>query len=108
MTKTTRKELLAVIKQRYLKATHSEKSEILDEFCKSTGYRRKYVIRILRAKHHYQSSSRKRPRTYSSAFMALVIKLWEILEYPCGTRLKPQLVPLAEALVRAKEIEVLE
>ena len=36
--------------------------------------------------------------------MAIVIKLWELLEYPCGTRLKPQLIPLAETLVRVKEI----
>lgn len=77
---------------------------MLDEFCESTGYRRKYAIRILQARHCYASSSRKRRRTYGSAFMALVIRLWEILEYPCGTRLKPQLVPLAQSLVRAKEI----
>ena len=38
--------------------------------------------------------------------MALVIKLWELLDCPCGTRLKPQLVPLAEALARAKEFVV--
>lgn len=106
MTKTTREELLAAIKSRYLKTDPKEKTAILDEFCKSTGYHRKYVIRILQARHHYRSESRKRRRKYDSAFMALVIKLWEILEYPCGTRLKPQLVPLAEALVRAKEIAV--
>ena len=50
--------------------------------------------------------SRKRHRKYDSAFLSLVIKLWELLEYPCGTRLKPQLVPLTESLVRAKEISV--
>jgi hypothetical protein len=104
MTKTTTKELLAVIKARYLKTKQrSEKTEILGEFCKSTGYRRKYAIRILQAGHQYRSGSRKRYRKYDSGFMALVIKLWELLEYPCGTRLKPQLVPLAGALARAGE-----
>lgn len=108
MTKTTRKELLAVIKARYLKAKgRAEKTAILDEFCKSTGYNRLYAMEILRAGHAYASStSHKRHRKYGSAFMVLVIKLWELLEFPCGTRLKPQLVPLAEALVRAKEISV--
>lgn len=106
MTQITRRELLAATKPRYLKASKLEKAAILDEFCKNTGYHRRYAITILQAKHHYRSSSRKRRRTYDSAFMALVIKLWEILEYPCGTRLKPQLVPLAESLVRAKEVAV--
>jgi hypothetical protein len=104
MTKSTRKELLVVIKKRYLQATRAEKTEILDEFCKSTGYHRVSATRILQAKHHYRSGSRKRYRKYGSAFMTLVIKLWDILDYPCGTRLKPQLVPLAEALVRSKEL----
>src|ERR1019366_10702930 len=108
MTKTTQRELLSVSKARYLKATYAGKREILDEFCKSTGHNRKYAIRILQAKHHYRSGSRKRYRKYESAFLSLVIKLWEILDYPCGTRLKPQLVPLAESLVRAKEIAVSE
>jgi len=106
MTKTTKKELLAVIKARYLKAKKRfEKTAILDEFCKSTGYHRRSAVRIPRAGHQYApSNQRKRHRRYGSAFMALVIKLWELLEYPCGTRLKPQLVPIAEALMRAEEI----
>ncbi len=109
MTKTTTKELLAVIKARYLQTKkQSEKTEILNEFCRSTGYRRKYAIRILQAGHRYQSGSRKRYRKYSSGFMALVIRLWELLDHPCGTRLKPQLVPLAETLGRMKELSVTE
>ncbi len=107
MTKSTKEERLSVIKARYLKAKkRSEKTAMLDEFCTSTGFNRLYAIRILRAGHRYaSSSSRKRHRRYGSAFMALVIRLWEILEYPCGTRLKPQLMPLAEALIRAKAME---
>lgn len=107
MTKTTRRELLAVIKQRYLKASRLEKTAILNEFCEGTGYHRLYAIRILQAAHHYRSGSRKRRRTYSSSLMAFIVKIWELLEYPCGTRLKPQLVPMAESLMRAKEVEPL-
>jgi len=110
MTKSTKNELLSVIKARYLKTKkRAEKTAILDEFCKSTGFNRLYVIRIMRAGHEYASpSSHKRHRRYSSGFFTTVIKLWELLEFPCGTRLQPQLVPLAEALVRAKEISLSE
>ena len=104
MTKTTRKELLSAIKQRYLKATREEKTEILNEFCKSTGYNRLYAIRILQAGHQYRSWTRKRPSTYSPELLLLIIKLWELLDYPCGTRLKPQLLPLTESLVRSGEL----
>jgi hypothetical protein len=104
MTKTTRKELLSAIKQRYLKGTREEKTEILNEFCKSTGYNRLYAIRILQADHQYRSWTRERPSTYGSELMLLIIKLWELLDYPCGTRLKPQLLPLMESLVRSEEL----
>lgn len=104
MTKTTRKELLSAIKQRYLKATREEKTEILNEFCKSTGYNRLYAIRILQAGHQYKSWTRKRPSTYSPELLLLIIKFWELLDYPCGTRLKPQLLPLMESLVRSGEL----
>ena len=104
MTKSTQKELLSVIKARYLKTDRKGKTAILDEFRESTGYHRISAIRILQAKHQYRSGSRKRYRKYGSAFMALVVRLWELLDHPCGTRLKPQLVPLAEALVRNKEL----
>lgn len=104
MTKTTRKELLSAIKQRYLKATREEKTEILNEFCNSTGYNRLYAIRILQAGHQYRSWTRKRPSTYSPELLLLIIKLWELLDYPCGTRLKPQLLPLMESLVRSGEL----
>ena len=105
MMKKICRALLTAVKARYLKAKkRKEKTAMLDEFCKTTGYHRRYAITILQAGHSYRSSVRKRGRTYSSAFMTIVIKLWEILEYPCGTRLKQQLVPLAEALVRMKEM----
>ncbi len=104
MTKTTRKELLSAIKQRYLKATREEKTEILNEFCKSTDYNRLYAIRILQAGHQYRSWTRKRPSTYSPELLLLIIRLWELLDYPCGTRLKPQLIPLMESLVRSGEL----
>lgn len=36
------------------------------------------------------------------------IKVWELLDYPCGVRLKPMLAPTIESMARFKEISVSE
>jgi hypothetical protein len=46
MTKMGKKELILSTKLRYLKAFKKDKTKILDEFCKNTGYDRKYAISI--------------------------------------------------------------
>src|ERR1035441_778007 len=100
MTKSSRKELLGAIKARYLRADVPEKTEILNEFCKATGYHRKYATRILQAGYQYRSWDNKRTATHRSDILAIIIRIWELLEYPCGARLKPQLLPMTEALIR--------
>lgn len=104
MTKATKQELFSVIKQRYLKADTAEKHKILNEYCKTTGFNRKYATRILQARHKYKSGNKKRPHVYGTELFILIIKIWELLDYPCGKRLAPSLFPMAEALVRSKEI----
>jgi len=107
MVQSTRKQLLHTIKRRYLKATRPEKTSILKEFCAATQYCRKYAITILQPRHHYRQWGRGRPLIYPPRLVSLVTRLWELLDYPCGARLKPQLVPLADALARAGEREPL-
>lgn len=91
-----KKELIKAIKPRYLKASKKEKNKILDEFCDSTSYHRKYAIRILQAGFNNDKikeiGRKKRKRIYGSAVITVVIKIWELLEYPCGLRLKPALL----------------
>ena len=38
--------------------------------------------------------------------MVVVIKIWELLEYPCGIRLKPSLLPMINALERHNELVI--
>jgi len=38
---------IEAIRPRYLKANRAEKYKILDEFIETTGYHRKYAIRVL-------------------------------------------------------------
>src|SRR3989338_5620503 len=98
MTQNSKLELLQEIKARYLKAGLENKIKILDEFCKNTGYNRKYAIRILQARHHYKPRVGSRPKKYLGSTLQIIIKIWELLEYPCGARLKPMLLPMAETL----------
>ena len=48
MSFRARRELLSQVGPRYAEARHGQKSRILDEFLASTGYARKYAIRLLR------------------------------------------------------------
>ena len=48
MSQRSKRELFAELQPRYLKASKAEKQKILDEFTATTGYHRKYAIRILK------------------------------------------------------------
>ncbi len=112
MTNLLKKELLLEIKPRYLKADKKEKGDILDEFCHNTGYNRKYAVRILQAGYDNNKVKRQgrkhRARKYGHEIMAVIVKIWELLEFPCGTRLKPNLVSTAEAMARFGELQINE
>src|SRR5664280_2118430 len=47
LTMQERKKLTMVKVQTYLRAGKAKKSAILDDFCESTGYQRKYAARVL-------------------------------------------------------------
>lgn len=103
----SKKELISATKKRYLKVSKKEKGIILDEFCANSGLARKYAIKILSAKYDYNKvervGRRGRKRKYGHDFMIVAIKIWEILDYPCGQRLKPALPEMYTTLVRFKE-----
>jgi hypothetical protein len=48
MSQRSKRELFATVQPRYLKTGKAEKQKILDEFTASTGYHRKYAIRVLK------------------------------------------------------------
>lgn len=104
----TKQELIKTTKPRYLKANKREKGKILDEFCSNTGFNRKYAITILSAKYEYNKvkiyGRKQRKTTYGSDVIMLIIKIWELLEYPCGARLQPVLLPTANVMVSHNEL----
>jgi hypothetical protein len=86
-----------VIYARYRRASLQEKQVILSEFCRNTGYNRKYAIRLLNGP--LPNPRREDPRrrhclaSYSRAVIAVLGAVWEAAGYPCAVRLKA-LLPL--------------
>ncbi len=95
MSPRSKREYIQTIQQRYTQAPRVAKSQILTEFCATTGYHRKAAIRVLAqpsrptpARHR-----RGRPSPYSPRLLAVLIKIWEAAGSPWSVRLKA-LLPL--------------
>lgn len=88
----SRRELMDATWKRYRQASKSGKTRILDEFCKATGYHRKYAIGRIRRFEECgqpkQTVRRKRKRLYGLELMRVVEKIWEEAGYPWSVRLK--------------------
>jgi hypothetical protein len=107
MSMTTRKEYLASIYKRYRFSSKKEKAAMLDEFCLSTGYQRKYATRLLNAPLHLEPPVYQGKReTYTNEDIYYVKKIWDVLDYPCGQRLAPMLPEMMSVLERCGELTV--
>lgn len=105
MSPQTKHEILKAVRPRYRKADRQEKRRILDEFVAITGYHRKYAIHLLNhGAPHKSNQHRHRRRTYTSAVLAVLTSIWETLDRPCGTRLKPYLPEIVAVLERQQEL----
>src|SRR3989339_2000753 len=110
MSLPSRREYLKQLKSRYLKASTDKKTLLLDECCKMTGLNRKYAIVCLSAKTDLQYKSTRQRKTrkeiYDKRFVVVLKKIWEIMDYPCGARLKPILFEMVEKLIAFKELTI--
>lgn len=83
------------IYHRYLKASPAEKHLILNEFCATTGYNRKYAIRKLNGpapRRGVAPRRRRRAYTYGPEVICVLEAVWEAAGYPCSARLKALIV----------------
>jgi len=105
----TKRRLTEVTAKRYRKADKKGKGKILDEFCQTTGYNRKYALHILcnwgltnwvklegknlKLKAENTKKSRKkgggRPVNYGTAEIHALCRIWEFFDYQCGKLLAP-------------------
>jgi hypothetical protein len=95
MSLKSKRELLEVVRPRYLKANKVEKRKMLDEFTSATGYHRKYAIRVLKNQRQVQNHLKGKTKTYKAIYRGEVVdaleQIWEIYGQICSKRLQPLL-----------------
>ncbi|MEA4812413.1 MAG: ISNCY family transposase [Anaerolineaceae bacterium] len=105
MSQQSKKEIIEHTRARYLKASKAEKQIILDELTATTGYNRKYAIRILR--HPKRSKGLKkagRKQRYSGETVQALEMVWELGGHLCSKRLHPYLPEWVRKLEACGEI----
>lgn len=114
MNMHTKHELTAEISGRYIISKRKEKKWILDEYCASTGYNRKYAIVKLRhfALHPKQKDKvpgkhmRQRERFYDLKVEEALHKIWEAYDYICAERMHPNINSMIDKLFDCNELDI--
>ncbi len=83
-----RREYLARMRDRYMRATRREKSRLLDEAVTMTGYHRKALIRAWRVGAARRRRRGGRPVRYGPAVIRALVAIWTAAGYPWSVRLK--------------------
>jgi len=92
---------LANYRKRYAKADKRGRTRVLDEFCKTMQYHRKYAISLLGQPWDTPppgAVQRRRGTSYGPAVVRALERIWQSAGYPWSLRLKallPQWVPWA-------------
>jgi len=110
MSFQTRHELLARVVPRYREADRKQKTIILNEFIASTGYKRKYAIRLLSLPEIAPGKTIKRPRSryYGQDVQDALLVAWAAANYIASKRLAPFLEELVPALERHGHLKLTE
>ena len=95
----------------YRRAGRAGKGELLNEFCRLTGYHRKYAIGLLNGPvdRVTEPVRRKRKARYTKTALRVVERIWVVAGYPWSVRLKgmlPLWLPWARAHVAGLTAEV--
>ena len=105
MTRGSIDEYVAAIRGRYLTASKEGRGRILDGFCGTTGYHRKAAVRLLRGPGGRRAAA-GRSRWYGPAVREALVVAWEVLDRPCGKRLRPFLPELVQRLEDHGELQL--
>ena len=108
ISKSTREELIIVLRKRYKEASKKEKTRILNEFIAVSGYHRKYASRLLGGVFKPKVSEKKvtSKLIYNEAVKKALIIIWETADRICSKRLKVVIPDLIEAMERYKHLKL--
>ena len=112
MSQTTRNEIVAKLRRRYLSAGLEHKGKLLDQAQELLGYHRKAAIRALRAPRIQRAPHiiTGRPVTYEPELLLPYLRpIWQATDYACGRRLVamlPEWIPAYEEHERRVPAEV--
>ncbi len=109
ISQRSKREMIEAIRPRYLKANKPGKQQILDELIATTGYHRKYAIRVL--KHRPKPKGLKKPgrqKIYQGEVVQVLEQIWEICGRICSKRLQPFLPEMVAVLERCHELSLSE
>jgi hypothetical protein len=107
ISRKARLELVLAVAERYRTSTKSDKTRILDEFVRLTGYHRKHAVRVLRGQAAAeQPKATARSCLYDEAVRQALIPLWEASDRICGKRLRALLPLLIESLERHGHLQL--
>jgi len=106
LSKKARYELTEETRLRYRNACRKRKKRILDEFCHSTGYHRKYAIAVLNNGHSSCQGTVGRPKSYPSTLDPILARIAEVYRWPCSGYLHDFLPCALEALEQHQEIRL--
>ena len=107
MRRSSVQEYTETMRQRYAGASRTERSGLLDEFTRVTGYHRKSAGRLLSGAEPAASSKRRgRPPVYGPELRDALAVVWEASDRLCGKRLAPFMVEFTNRLVEHGELSV--
>lgn len=94
MSNGSKQEYLRAIQPRYYSSGKEEKKKILDEFCSTCNYNRKYAIRLLNTKEKKKRKKAGRKKKYNKPDLVdFIKKVWTSSNLICSRRIK-SLIPL--------------
>jgi hypothetical protein len=99
--------------ERYRRASRREKTRILEQYTKLTGYHRKYALGLLNGTQGVRKASaikerRGRPRIYTQSVLEALRLLWAMFNFMCGRRLAPAIRVNLVVLEKFRELRGLD
>ena len=87
MSKSATEEYVRVMRNRYqAMRTKRAKGSVLDDFCQTSGYERKHVIKLLNGRRGQRSVRAGRKAVYGPDVKEVLKQLWVMSDQMCGKR----------------------